>query len=76
MEGAADRQRKEYDLATAQAWHTAMFALNGYGGKLKGKTLADYLSDPAVKRTRSRWADAHAFFGRLKAKGVPIETTH
>ncbi len=74
MEGAALAAKRQNDLGIATAWHTAMFALAGYGGKLKGKTLADFLS-----RDESPWAkknaEAVAFFHKLKAKGVPVEIT-
>lgn len=71
MAHAAQRQ---FDLCMVTAWHTAIFALNGYAGKLKGKSLADYLGDkpktdsPALQRARGI-----AFFQRLKAEGVPVE---
>lgn len=77
MEGAALAEQKRIDLAMVVAWHTAVFALNGYAGKLKGKSLADFLSGSSnVSARRSQFADAHAFFGRLRAQGVPIETKH
>jgi hypothetical protein len=71
MEGAADRERRAYDLAITCAWHTAVFALNGYSGKLKGKSLSDYLSDG--KQEAPTWAKAHAFFSGLKAKGLDVK---
>ena len=77
MVRAANRQT---DLAMVTAWHTARFALNGYAnkGRLAGsKTLSDFLvSENREKPRRSKFADAHAFFSRLKARGVPIETKH
>lgn len=71
MEGAGLAAKNRFDLAIATAWHTATFALVGYGGKLKG--LSTYLS--AEPNQRSNHADAIAFFHGLKAKGVPIEIT-
>jgi hypothetical protein len=78
MDGAVLRRERDIDLGIVTAWHTASFALGMYAGKLKGKTLSDFLiATPAsAKPRRSQWADAHAFFGRLKARGVPIETRH
>jgi hypothetical protein len=35
MEGMAHAAKRELDLAIFTAWHTAVFALTGYGGKLK-----------------------------------------
>lgn len=74
MEGAALAAKRAYDLAISQAWHTAIFALNGYAGKLKGKSLSDYLSERTAPR-RSKFADASAFFGRLKAAGVRVDVS-
>lgn len=73
LEGAALARVRAQDSATTQAWQTAMFALNGYGGKLKGKTLADYLIGDGAKKRRSTLADAQAFFNVLAAQGVPIK---
>lgn len=77
MEGMARAASRQADLAIVNAWHTAIFVLNGYAGKLKGKSLSDFLSGDRVQaKRRSTYADAHAFFGRLKAEGFPIETRH
>lgn len=73
MGGAALAAKRAYDLAISQAWHTAIFALNGYAGKLKGKTLAHYLSDGESGRKLSSAAHAIAFFHRLKAGGIPVD---
>lgn len=64
------------DLGVSTAWHTAIFALAGYGGKLKGKHLSDFL----VNRDRepsagSKAAEAIAFFSSLKARGFNVEIT-
>jgi hypothetical protein len=77
MEGAVERGRKRLDIAIFTAWHTAMFALKGYSGKLAGKSLSDYLSDSPKPRDDQRMQDARAihFFQSLKARGVPIEIT-
>lgn len=72
MEAAAKRDERLIDRATAQAWQTAIFALNGYGGKLQGKSLSDYLINKPPKR-RSTTADAVAFFSALKEAGYPIK---
>lgn len=74
MEGAALRQEREYDLAITTAWHTAIFALNGYGGKLKNKSLADYLISQEKPQANST-AKAIAFFHSLKARGYPVDIT-
>lgn len=76
MEGAALRQEREYDIAISQAWHTAIFALNGYAGKLKGKSLSDYLIGKGkVQTKRSTVADAIAYFHSMKAAGLPVTIT-
>lgn len=74
MEGAALAAKREYDLAIATAWHTAVFGLQGYAGKLKGKKLSDFLSDHSDKQP-TKHAQAIAFFHSLKARGVPVEIT-
>lgn len=73
MEGAALAAKRRSDLAISTAWHTAIFALNGYSGKLKGKTLLDFLG-PDESQAKKH-AEAIAFFHKLKAKGVPVEIT-
>jgi hypothetical protein len=72
MEAAALAAKREYDLAITQAWHTAIFALNGYAGKLKGKTLANFLSGGERVRKQSNAAHAVAFFHRMKSAGMPV----
>jgi hypothetical protein len=72
MEGAALREEREHDRAIAQAWHTAMFGLNGYGGKLKGKTLSDYLINKP-KPKQSSAAKAIAFFHSMKSAGFDVK---
>jgi hypothetical protein len=72
MEAAALAAKREYDLAITQAWHTAIFALNGYAGQLKGKNLSSYLSSGSVER-KSDAAAAVAFFHALKVRGMPVE---
>lgn len=74
MEAAALRREREYDLAMTQAWNTAIFALNGYGGKLKGKSLSDYLIGKPEKK-RSTLSDAVAFFHSMKSAGLPVTIT-
>lgn len=74
MEGAALKQEREYDLAITQAWNTAIFALNGYGGKLKNKSLSDYLIGKE-KPKRSTVASAVAFFHSMRSAGFPVEIT-
>jgi hypothetical protein len=71
MEGAVLRRQREFDLAVFVSWHTAVFALNGYAGKLKDKRLSDFLSsrDP---QPQSNAAQAVSFFHRMKAAGLPV----
>lgn len=78
MEGAALAEKKRFDIAIVTAWHTAVFGLNGYAGKLKGKSLSDFLGDAAAEpedNARSQRARAIAFFHSLKAKGWDVEIT-
>lgn len=76
MEGAAKRRVDQVNLATATAWHTAMFALGGYSGKLKGKQLSDFLvSDERPSEAALSHSRAIAFFHRLKARGADVEIT-
>lgn len=70
MEGAALAAKRQFDLATFTAWHTAVFALSGYAGKLKD--LSAYLVREPAKPNN---AQAIAFFHNLKAQGVPVEIT-
>jgi len=74
MEGAALRRKRDIDLALYTAWHTAIFALNGYAGKLKGKSLSDFLGQSGEEKATSlQHAKGIAFFHRLQAKGVPVK---
>lgn len=78
MEGAAIRERNALNAGLFTAWHTALFALNGYAnkGKLAGnKSLADIMLTGDDRPAPSN-AMAHAFFSRLKAQGFPVEITH
>jgi hypothetical protein len=63
--------KRQYDLMVSQAWHTAVFGLNGYAGKLN--SLPSYLGRSAEIGHRSRAADAIAFFHRMKAQGLPVK---
>jgi hypothetical protein len=75
MEGAALAANRQFDMAIVTAWHTAVFGLTGYAGKLSGKKLSDFLSGAAEQPQRSKSADAIAFFHALRARGVPVEIT-
>lgn len=70
MEGAALAAKNRLDTALFTAWHTAVFALNGYGGKLK--PLAQYLhlepDAPAIKN-----AKLIAGFHSLKKRGFDVQ---
>jgi hypothetical protein len=72
MEGAALRRKNELDLAAYTAWHTAVFALSGYAGKLKD--LAEYLGiDDQPNPVALQHAKGIAFFHSLKAKGFDVK---
>jgi hypothetical protein len=73
MEGAAERRKSDIDLAMFTAWHTAVFALSGYRGKLKGKSLSDFLQDGKPNQHSLQRARMHAFFQKLKMQGLPVE---
>lgn len=73
MEGAALAAKRQFDLGIYVAWHTAVFALNGYQGKLRG--LSTYTSREEPDSAALNDARAIAFFRNLKAGGVPIEIT-
>lgn len=74
MEGAALRRKAETDLAVFAAWHTAVFVLTGYGGKLK--SLGSYLgSEPQTEHRSIEHAKGIAFFHRLHARGVGVKIT-
>lgn len=72
MAHAAKRQQ---DLSISTAWHTAVFALTGYGGKLKD--LHEYIGRDAPREGQERLHNAQLinFFNSLKAKGVPIDVS-
>jgi hypothetical protein len=68
--------KREHELAISTAWHTAVFALSGYGGKLKD--LAAYLGsvngqDGKADEQRVSNARLIHFFHTLKARGVPVD---
>jgi len=63
-------------MALFTAWHTAVFALSGYAGKLKGKSLSDFLSTRAEDTPQQlRHAQGIAFFHRLQARGYDVKIT-
>jgi hypothetical protein len=65
------------DIAMFAAWHTAVFGLNGYAGKLKGKKLSDFLGGDEKPEKHPALQNARAihFFQSMKAKGFPVEIT-
>lgn len=75
MEGAALRRKQEIDLATYNSWHTAVFVLGMYSGKMKGKTLADFIQSDKPDQRPSQSARAIAFFHGLKAQGFDVSIT-
>jgi hypothetical protein len=72
MEGAVLREQRALNREIVGAWHTAVFVLGMYSGKLKGKKLSDFLSGQPEQQT-ARPIDAVAFFHRMKSAGFPIE---
>lgn len=76
MEGALLREQRRLDMATYTAWHTAVFALNGYAGKLKGKSLSDYLSGAKPEASEKLDnAKLIAGFHSLAARGFDVQIT-
>jgi hypothetical protein len=75
MEGMAHAAKRQFDLAISTAWHTAVFALSGYGGKLKD--LREYLDRPSKTNAeddqRLQNAKLIHFFNSLKAGGSDIK---
>ena len=76
MEGMAHAAKRQFDLAISTAWHTAVFALSGYSGKLNELT-ADHDSmtgqDGKADQQRVNNARLIHFFHTLKARGVPVD---
>lgn len=74
MEGAKLREQRQLDIAMFAAWHTAVFALNGYSGKLKGKSLADFLGGSKPDEPEKlKNAKLIAGFNSLKARGFDVQ---
>jgi hypothetical protein len=74
MEGMVHAAQRQFELAISTAWHTAVFALNGYAGKLED--LSHYLGRAATTdedREREENARLIHFFHQMKARGVPVE---
>lgn len=74
MDGLSRRGKRRFDANIALAWHTAVFALNGYAGKLKGKSLGDYLST-APRKEPDNTAKAIAFFHSMRSAGFDVKIT-
>jgi hypothetical protein len=79
MEGMARAASRQVDFGIATAWHTAIFALSGYAGKLRDKKLSDYLTStneaeraPADDQRMQNARGIH-FFRSLKERGVPVD---
>lgn len=67
---------REVDIAISNAWHTSVFGLSMYAGKMKGKRLSDFLSNrDREPQAGSKAAEAIAFFNTLKARGFNVEIT-
>lgn len=64
MEARARAAKRAGDLAVYQAWHTAVFGVRAYGGKLKG--LEKYLATPPRKAQTAD--DMLAAFQQLAAR--------
>lgn len=73
MRGMARAAKRQADLVIVNAWHTAVFGLSGYSGKLRN--LSHYMGQERSEEQRSKSAAAVAFFHSLKARGVPVEIT-
>lgn len=75
MEGLAGAATRQLDLSIVTAWHAAVFALNGYAGKLR--PLSEFLSSKPGSRGDERPQNAEIihFFQSLKASGVPVEVS-
>lgn len=71
MEGAALRHKRELDMLIAGAWHTAIFGLNGYAGKLRGKNLSDYLNSAKPKKAQTP-DEMFAALLMTQAGGAPL----
>lgn len=72
MEGAAERTKRQADLAFWTAWHVEAFArMEGRDFK---QALKDRFADEETSAANSH-VQAIAFFHGLKARGVPIEIT-
>lgn len=73
MEGMAHVVTRQLDLCIVNAWHTAVFGLNGYAGKLQ--PLSDFVSSPAEPVDERRMVNARTihFFHSLKERGVPVD---
>jgi hypothetical protein len=66
MEGAARRQKREFDLAIIQAWHTEAFAR-----AKRLKKLSEYLADKPKRRAQTP-DEMFAALQQLKAAGAPM----
>ncbi len=73
MEGAAIAAKNRLDVSMFTAWHTAVFALNGYAGKLK--PLSEFVGRDERPPQEIQHARAIAFFHRLQAQGVDVKIT-
>lgn len=73
MEGLGAAATRRLDLSIVTAWHTAVFGLNGYAGKLK--PLSEFLSSKPEIEGDERLHNAKIvhFFHSLKARGVPVD---
>lgn len=80
MEGMAHAANRQIDLCIVTAWHAVSFYAAASTGKLKGKTLSDFLTSKPGETKREddpRLQNARAihFFQSLKARGVDVEIT-
>lgn len=74
MEGMALAAKLKHELALSQAWHTAVFALTGYGGKLKD--LSEYLGkgrSGAQDNEQLQNARIIHLFNSMRARGFDIK---
>jgi hypothetical protein len=66
MEGAARRQKREFELAIIGAWHTEAFAR-----AKRLKNLSEYLADKPTRKAQTP-DEMFAALQQLKAAGAPM----
>lgn len=72
MQAKARAAKAEYDRAIFLAWHTAVFALNGYAGKLK--ELGSYLQAKPIARNQTAAEMLH-IMREFQERGASMKIT-